>query len=246
MEKLTNLNFTKIGDWEIKGDYLNFIVPNKNNLLVANSLYVFVLNDQGNEKIVYVGKTTQTLDKRFYGYIRGNGLSTNSKIHRNIKKALGEKKEVKIWALLDETPLSWGIYNINIAAGLEDAFIEIEKPSWNKGKTETEIIEVQVQVPNEIEQTVFPVKIKKTYYEFGIVNPGVKASSLLGKHNEPIKILIGKESKEISSFINRTANQNKSVRIHAIKELAIYYQKEYNLGEIATLKVIDKNTIQII
>jgi len=171
MEKLTNLNFTKIGDWEIKGDYLDYIVPNKNNLLVANSLYVFVLNDQGNEKIVYVGKTTQTLDKRFYGYIRGNGLSTNSKIHRNIKKALIEKKEVKIWALLDETPLSWGIYNINIAAGLEDAFIEIEKPLWNGGKTETEIIEVQVEIPNKIEQNMFPIKINKTYYELGFINP---------------------------------------------------------------------------
>ena len=80
----------------------------------------------------------------------------------------------------------------------------------------------------------------------GFINPGVKASYSLGKHNEPIKVIIGKDNLEISSFINRTANLNKSVRIHALKELAKYYQNNYKLGEIATLQVIDKNTIQII
>lgn len=245
-EKLSDLNFTQIGQWTIEKDNINYDRHKKNELLVSNSLYVFVLHQQEKATIIYVGKTTQTLEKRFYGYIRGNGTSTNSRIHKNIKKAIKENKEVTIWALLDETPLNWGIYNINLAAGLEDAFIQIEKPLWNGGKTETETIEAEVQGLVEQKQTLFPIKINKTYYEFGYLNPGVKASSFLGKHNEKIEILVGEDSMKIQGVINRTANINKSVRVNANKRLAAYYQQRYKIGDIATLEVIDFNTIKII
>ena len=85
-EQLIDLNFTEIGFWKTDDEDLDFeVYENKyNEFEIDNSLYVFF--DSEKDKILYVGKTTQTLKKRFYGYIRGNGQSTNSKIHNKLVK----------------------------------------------------------------------------------------------------------------------------------------------------------------
>ena len=64
-EKLIDLEFTKIGCWKTDDDGLNYeVFENKSNEFeIDNSLYIFF--DSENDRILYVGKTTQTLKKGF-------------------------------------------------------------------------------------------------------------------------------------------------------------------------------------
>ncbi len=93
-----------------------------------NSLYAFACG----EVVLYIGKTTKTLSKRFIGYCDpGNGRATNWKCHQAIKKLIKDGKTVRILVLPQTIPLKWGDYPINLAAGLEDALVQAFKPAWN-------------------------------------------------------------------------------------------------------------------
>ena len=109
---------------------------------IPNSLYAFTCEGE----VLYIGKTTKTLSKRFVGYCDpGNGRATNWKCHQDIKKLLQKRKSVRILVLPPTVPLKWGDYPINLAAGLEDALVEAFKPQWNgsnkKFLTESQQIE---------------------------------------------------------------------------------------------------------
>jgi hypothetical protein len=109
---------------------------------IPNSLYAFACEGE----VLYIGKTTKTLSKRFVGYCDpGNGRATNWKCHQAIKKLLHKGKSVRILVLPQNFPLKWGDYPINLAAGLEDALVEAFKPQWNgsnkKFLTESQLIE---------------------------------------------------------------------------------------------------------
>jgi len=107
-----------------------------------NSLYAFVCDSE----VLYIGKTTQSLHKRFAGYYDpGSGRATNWKCHQGIKKLIAGGKVVRILVLPQTIPLEWGGYPVNLAAGLEDALVEVFQPAWNgsnkKFFTESEAIE---------------------------------------------------------------------------------------------------------
>jgi len=109
---------------------------------IPNSLYAFACDGE----VLYIGKTTKTLSKRFAGYCDPrNGRATNEKCHQAIKKLLQKGKSVRILVLPQIFPLKWGDYPINLAAGLEDALVEAFKPQWNgsnkKFLTESQQIE---------------------------------------------------------------------------------------------------------
>ncbi len=129
LEDFYDLNFSKIGFWKVENNSLSYeLNGNKENeILISNALYIFF--DEKNSKILYVGKTTQTIEKSINNYIRGNGESTHHKIHNNLIKRTS--KSISILVLNDIFPIKWGKYNINLAAGLKDSIIEIEKPEWN-------------------------------------------------------------------------------------------------------------------
>lgn len=74
MKKLEELKLIPIGRWEIQVDKLVYVIENDKHLNTPNSLYAFVVNESQNEYIAYIGKTTQTLGSRFYGYCRGNDV----------------------------------------------------------------------------------------------------------------------------------------------------------------------------
>ena len=109
---------------------------------ISNSLYAFACDGE----VLYIGKTTKTLSKRFVGYCDpGNRRATNWKCHQANKKHLQKGKSVRILVLPQNFPLKWGDYPINLAAGLEDALVEAFKPAWNQsnGKflSETQALE---------------------------------------------------------------------------------------------------------
>jgi hypothetical protein len=243
-EQLIDLNFTEIGFWKTDDEDLDFeVYENKyNEFEIDNSLYVFF--DSEKDKILYVGKTTQTLKKRFYGYIRGNGQSTNSKIHNKLVKEKSGK--ILILSLNDDLPFNWGIYNLNLAAGLEDSIIELEEPEWNGRSSETEMNEKSLITDHsEINDKFFIVSLSKTYFKIGSINVPLKKSDLLGKHEDIITIELSKDNKQITTQINRNAVKNRSVRINQNKEIKEYYNKFYNMGDKVKITIADEGNLII-
>lgn len=248
MKALKELNLVKIGNWSRCDNLIDFQINDEMNLNIPNVLYAFVVQGSATRYIAYIGKTTQTLGKRFYGYHRGNGKSTNNKVHNFIKEELIENNSVEIWALFDDLPLMWNNISINLSAGLEDSMINKLKPRWNGSKSSSEKFESEALF--EDNKIIYPVEekilIAKTYYKSGYVNVSVKNSSYLGKHNEEIEIYLGNKNIPIISKINRSALSNRSVRISAnVASIRDYYQANYQEGDYATLTVLSTHTIRI-
>jgi hypothetical protein len=136
--------------WRTDGKKLKHVGDNKANwqrlTSVPNCLYAFCSGDE----VLYIGKTTKTLSKRFVGYCDpGNGRATNWKCHQKIRALLQEGKIVRIFVLPSHSHLSWGGFEINLAAGLEDALVKAFKPPWNGSNkhllTETTINEAELR-----------------------------------------------------------------------------------------------------
>ena len=91
-------------------------------------LYAFVSRRQ----VLYVGKTTQALDKRMYGYQKpGAGQRTNLAVNAKIAETLATRS-VDIFALADTGSQRRGSFVISLTASLEDAIIRELSPPWNK------------------------------------------------------------------------------------------------------------------
>jgi hypothetical protein len=83
--------------------------------------------------VLYVGKTTQQLKKRLYGYQNPRSTqATNLRGNAAISKELSDGRSVIIYALPDNGLLKFGGFHLNLAAGLEDSLINDLRPPWNK------------------------------------------------------------------------------------------------------------------
>jgi hypothetical protein len=252
--ELDILQFKQVGYWELKNEKINYVSSDLNNFKIKNVAYAFIENPAG--LIKYIGKTTMSLEKRFSGYIKGYGKSTNHKNHNKILNCLKENKKIDIYALLDVYPINWGKFNINLAAGLEDALIAEFQPEWNGGKTESQLLEIQTLENNdnikekksiEEDANIFTVKLGETYFNSGFINPGVKYSYLLGLHEEDVD-MVYKNEKILTSKISRTANgSEKLVRLYGGKQLVEFYKKyHYKIGDTIEMKILNKNKIEIL
>ena len=249
-EKLLGLNFINIGNWKVSNDLLSPQISSEFSyeIDVPNSLYIFYNNEE--DKILYVGKTTQTLKKRLYQYTRGNGKSTNQKVNKNIKKTLAKSNSISIWVLNDNYPFSWGPYNINLAAGLEDSIIEMENPPWNGKISETEENEKLVLISEdddvELNKPYIFLTMQRTYLTIGSINVPSRLSDFLGKHDEEIQIFFEKKPNDsIKLKINRNAVKNHAVRINPNKVILDYFQNHYKLGDKVKIEITNKNQINI-
>lgn len=126
LDTLAQLGFEIVGEWFLENDALDFKIDKHKNEF--NILYAFVSNN----KIKYIGKSTNTLGKRIYQYKKpGPSQKTNIKNNKNIKKLLISGQAVQIWAFPNQDKLYYREFPINIAAGLEDNLIAFVKPDWN-------------------------------------------------------------------------------------------------------------------
>ncbi|WSG73683.1 GIY-YIG nuclease family protein [Rhizobium beringeri] len=125
-EVLLNLGFVDVGKWQPKGDSIAYDLDGADAsasevlLDAPNALYAFVRCD----RIVYIGKTARSIRKRYVGYCRpGKTQATNQRCHRNIKAAIAEGTEIRIFVFTPITHLRYSDFEINLAAGLEDSLI---------------------------------------------------------------------------------------------------------------------------
>lgn len=146
-ERLFNIGFQRLAWWTLDGGKLIYQLQADDTdararLKIRAALYAFT----SDRRILYIGKTALTLAQRLSGYCNpGATQSTNQHCHQSICEMLAAGKKVHILSLGGLTPLRWGEFELNIAAGLEDSLIVELIPPWNGGKrrpvTESEAIE---------------------------------------------------------------------------------------------------------
>jgi len=134
MHRLYEIGFQRAGRWLLKGDDLALELLSLMDR--QNVLYAFV----SGKTVKYVGKTTQTLQRRMFGYQKPNqDQRTNWRNRLSIVDLLKRGEPVEILALADTGLLRYGSFHLNLAAGLEDSIIGTLKPEWNGGRTSTVI-----------------------------------------------------------------------------------------------------------
>ncbi|RVP09843.1 GIY-YIG nuclease family protein [Sinorhizobium meliloti] len=271
-EVLLNLGFVDVGKWQPKGDSIAYDLdgadPSASEVLLdaPNALYAFVRDDQ----VVYIGKTARSIRKRYGGYCRpGKTQATNQRCHRNIKAAIAEGTEIRIFVFTPITHLRYSDFEINLAAGLEDSLIREFDPPWNgkdRGHPISEDAEREegeesefgasddvavADAPAELRASgqamaTFSVVLGATYYEKGILNLGVEASEYLGKDGDPIRVRFSDGSQTVVSKINRTANRTGAVRvIGGNAQIARWFHENFTEGDTVHASVVDAHTIAL-
>ncbi len=135
LSRLLAAGFRPAGKWSLVNQVLQITL----DLSAAhdqNVLYAFAVDG----RLVYIGKTTQSLRKRMQGYKSpasnaARGGSTNIKNNRNIIDALLSGATVDIYVLNSLPTHQHGQFNVNLSAGLEDSLIGALVPPWN-GRSE--------------------------------------------------------------------------------------------------------------
>jgi hypothetical protein len=121
------MGFRQVGEWTLETQRIQFTLNDAAS--AKNVLYAFVITD----KVMYIGKTIQTLRQRMNGYRNpGSTQSTNIKANKLISETLALNQSVAIYALPDNGLLYYGGFHVNLAAGLEDNLVSALKPAWNR------------------------------------------------------------------------------------------------------------------
>lgn len=267
-EDLYKLGFQSVATWAQAGDWLAYQTPAEGKhvasalLSAGNALYAFCIGTE----VLYIGKTSQTLKKRFKGYCKpGSTQSTNQKCHALIKAALSLGQAVDIIAFAPPDDIQFRGFTINLAGGLEDILIRTFAPPWNGGAkgaalSETAIREITQLAEDAdfspeptLEETcqantldTFMIRLTPTAYNRGIINPGQKGSDLLGADNDLLVIRFSDAAPPITTRIDRRANRNGSARlIGSNQAIASWLQANFSLDEIVVARIHGPSLIEL-
>jgi len=243
MDRLLKIGFKKMGEWHAADGGLRYeldsVAPH------PHTLYAFVVDGD----VKYVGKTTQSLGGRLNSYAKpARTQATNLRNHASIRAAIEAGSVVLIYALPDEELHHYGVFHLNLAAGLEDSIIRTLKPEWNGGRKvlqeEEEAEELIVAAPAAI-LGAFDVILQPTYWGKGFFNTGVAGSPMLGGDGQTIEIYRGDHSVPVLGTINRTANGNGSPRIFGGKALREWFQRDVPEGAAMRVSVLSPTAIRL-
>ncbi|WP_206036302.1 GIY-YIG nuclease family protein [Crateriforma spongiae] len=238
MNRLLAIGFQLAGHWILDDDGLALQMVRHANQ--TNVLYAFCCDGD----VKYVGKTTQSLASRLYGYRKPSPTqSTNQRNHRLICEHLSAGAAVDIFALPDNGLLHYGDFHVNLAAGLEDSIISILKPEWNGSRT------TPVEPPcTPVSQTAladFNFTLHKTYFRCGFFNVSVDYESLFAGDGEQIDIFCGDATSPIIGAINRRANLNSTPRIMGGTLLRDWFQSHASILSDMHVTVQTPNEIRV-
>lgn len=224
MDRILKIGFRKVGTWRLKDAEIAYgldtLAPH------PHTLYAFVVDGE----VRYIGKTTKTLRGRLNSYVRpGRSQATNLRNNASILAALKADSTVEIFALPDEELHHYGVFHLNLAAGLEDSIIKTLDPDWNggrKARVDEEAEAVEPAVEQRKLHGVFHFTMQPTYWRTGFFNVGMANSPSFGADGQTIEIFRGEDEAEpILGTINRTANSNGTPRIFGGKVLREWIQK---------------------
>ena len=128
LQRIEAIGFRQCGSWSLTApDAIKVALTE--HAQSANALYAFVSEGE----VLYVGKTTQQLRRRLYGYQNPKkSQTTNVRGNKTIAAALLAMKMIDVFVLPDNGLLKFGGFHLNLAAGLEDSLINDLRPVWNK------------------------------------------------------------------------------------------------------------------
>ncbi|WP_177432941.1 GIY-YIG nuclease family protein [Pseudomonas sp. o96-267] len=243
MERLLDIGFEQAGHWIIDNGNLEFEL---NRFATRhNVLYAFVVNNE----VKYVGKTIKTLMQRMRWYRKPSKTQiTNIRNNSNIVKCLQQGDVVDIYVLPDSGLIHYGVFHLNLAAGLEDSVIKKLNPEWNGGRKE--IISVDEPIEAEIIDAFsvideFILTLHKTYYTQGFFNAPVKQSDLFASDGERIEIYLKGSNSPIVGIINRRANSNNAPRIMGTHKLRNYFIENHKVMDQIKVGVLSKYAIRL-
>jgi hypothetical protein len=252
MKRLTDLGFIKVGNWIITNGRIQLNLISNHD--TSNVLYSFVSN--GN--VLYIGKTTDPLKKRLYGYKKpGSDQKTNIRVNKCIHALLSDGKSLDILMLEDKGLLKYCNYKISLAAGLEDTLVYEFNPPWNytgkNKKSRPHIKQLRPSIEsvmpnhrNSIDSNTFEVTLGTTYYNLGFFNVKREYSNLFEENQTPIEIRLGDDlSNVIFGHINRTCNENGTPRIFGGIPLSFWIQNNFMLGDKMRVKILSPTTIKL-
>lgn len=149
LNELINIGFVRIGSWDFKNG--NLLFSNDNSINSKNALYSFAIGNT----VKYIGKTTNTIEKRLNQYAKPHSTQrTNYRVNENIINELLKGSSVEIYVFISNEKVdSFGIFNLNVSAGLEDSIIHKLNPDWNSlgGVKNNNMIDIDTNGPNEEE-----------------------------------------------------------------------------------------------
>ncbi|EPN1929033.1 GIY-YIG nuclease family protein, partial [Cronobacter dublinensis] len=179
----------------------------------------------------------------------GPSQSTNIKNNANIIEMLSKNVAVDILVLPDSGLMHYGQFHLNLAAGLEDAIINVISPEWNgvprPGLKSEEVISTEDEIITHSSNEQFTFNMTDTYWRRGFFNVPVVSTQKFGKDGENIKIVLRDGMSSITAMINRTANQSGSPRIMGGVELRQYFQINYTIGDVVPFEVITQNLMKL-
>jgi len=253
MNRLLAIGFIPVGSWVLNENHAIRYTLNSNQN-TRNILYAFISNGT----IMYVGKTTQTLNSRMYGYQNpGPTQSTNIRVNDLLRKSIIGDIPVDIFIHIDNGLLSYGGFRINIAAGLEDTLIYETNPEWNysgknkfKEDPESEDIKKAKDPIPEIKTEIktigsFSVVLGHTYFTQGFFNVPVDYSNNFADNNSKIELLLGNTTNSIQGYINRQANKNGTPRIMGGVGFKNWVQTYFKQGEKLKVQILSSTSIEL-
>lgn len=268
MKRLLEIGFEQVGRWHLLNKKLALELTRMS--AQRNVVYAFIQD----AIVLYVGKTTGTLETRMGGYLRPHSSQrTNVRNNLALVELLQQEKAVEIYAWADSGIHRIGEFHLNYAAGLEDSIIKTILPPWNGARsTQQAGIELSVlsssvamnddsrlaEAASEIElqdleaagvikaSPVFEVVLGKTYYNNGFFNVPVKFSDRFPEHGTEISIYCGDSRTLIRATVDRKANQaNHTPRIYGRGSLTNWFGRYKRPDGIATIRIVSLNEIEL-
>ncbi len=247
MQRLLIIGFEQAGHWILDGQHLRCNLTKFRTK--ENVLYAFVVDLE----VKYIGKTTQQLYKRMYGYMKPGALqTTNIRGHESIRECLQSDAAVDVYVLPDNGLMHYGDFHINLAAGLEDSLIATIKPDWNGGKLSPKAIAAETE---ECDAAEFPVpfpasysfefRLQPTYFSRGFFNVAKEHSDKLGEDGQQIEIYCGDLPTPLTAVINRQSNGNGTPRILGGVQLRNWIQSVFTAGDSVLVDVYSPVSIRL-
>lgn len=130
MRRLLQIGFEQVGSWRLRDRQLALELTRMSGQ--RNVLYAFVMD----ASVLYVGKTTGSLEGRMGGYLRPHASQrTNVRNNQSLLQLLRQGQVVDIYAWADTGMHRIGDFHLNYAAGLEDSIIKTVEPPWNGARS---------------------------------------------------------------------------------------------------------------
>ncbi|WP_454764377.1 GIY-YIG nuclease family protein [Cupriavidus campinensis] len=258
MKRLFEIGFASAGYWRLDGDVLRLELSNM--IEHSNVLYAFISGDD----VLYVGKTTKTLRRRMAAYLRPGSTSQSTNIRNNaaIIELLRGGKPVEILALPDLGLHRIGEFRINYAAALEDSIIQTLMPPWNGARTsgassflqEDEAADDELGAESDVAQIdealsaaapAFQFVLQPTYFKSGFFNVTVEHQHLFPEEGGSLDIYCGPDRYLVKGRFDRTANNNRTPRVHGFTPLRDWLQRNYEPMQTVTVTVLGPTAIEV-